>query len=119
MLFHKFQIFGVMSLSMVLISTLTFILQTIPELQENGEYPIAYKLLQVMDISAMVFFIFEYFIRLLCCPKKIAFLTRFSIYKRKFSCCITSCLVMAKQTCTCTFSNILQTYKTKNIQKRK
>ena len=76
-----FQIFGVMSLSMVLISTTTFVLQTVPEFQENGEYPVVCTLLQVMDLSAMAFFTFEYFIRLLCCPKKIAFLTRYSMYR--------------------------------------
>ena len=77
---YTFQVFGTMSLCMVLISTTTFVLQTVPEFQENGEYPVVYKLLEAMDIIAMVFFIFEYFTRLLCCPKKIAFLTRHLIY---------------------------------------
>ena len=76
-----FQIFGLMSLIMVLVSTMTFVLQTVPEFQENGEYPIVYTLLQVMDLTAMIFFTFEYFTRLLCCPKKIVFLTRYSINK--------------------------------------
>ena len=65
-----------MSLSMVLISTTTFVLQTIPEFQVNGEYVTVYKILDTIDMAAMVFFTFEYLTRLICCPRKLSFLIR-------------------------------------------
>ena len=72
-IFLYFQLFGFVSLSMVLISTTTFILQTNPELENNKEYPIVYTILTTTDTIVIVSFTIEYLIRLLCCPRKIKF----------------------------------------------
>ena len=68
-----FQIFGFISLSMVLISTTTFILQTQPELEDDSQYPVIYYVLTTTDTVVIVFFTIEYLIRLICCPRKIKF----------------------------------------------
>ena len=63
-------------MAMVLISTTTFILQTLPELQDDGEYPIMVKALNITDKVAIGFFTIEYLMRLLNSPKKFKFLIR-------------------------------------------
>ena len=62
---------------MVLISTFTFILSTIDELQYNEEgeveYPLLLQVINVVDVITVAFFTFEYFIRLACSPRKMKF----------------------------------------------
>ena len=62
---------------MVLISTFTFIISTIDELQENDdgkvEMPILLKIINVVDVITISFFTLEYFIRLACAPRKLKF----------------------------------------------
>ena len=66
-------------MAMVLISTTTFILQTLPELQDDGEYPIIFMTLNITDKVVIGFFTFEYLVRLLNAPKKLKFLTRYEL----------------------------------------
>ena len=65
------------SLTMVLISTFTFIISTIDELQENDDgkvdLPILLKIINVVDVITISFFTLEYFIRLACAPRKLKF----------------------------------------------
>ena len=66
------------SLSMVLISTFTFIISTIDELQYNEEgeveFPLLLQIINVIDVITVVFFTAEYFIRLACSPRKMKFM---------------------------------------------
>ena len=65
------------SLTMVLISTFTFIISTIDELQENDDgkvdLPFLLKIINVVDVITISFFTLEYFIRLACAPRKLKF----------------------------------------------
>ena len=65
------------SLSMVLVSTATFILSTMNELRdEEGlfEYSTITSFIEVIDTFVVIFFTVEYGLRLLVCPSKIKFL---------------------------------------------
>lgn len=63
---------------MVLISTVTFIISTIDELQtdEHGmvELPLLLDIINMIDHITVCFFTIEYVIRLVCCPRKIKFM---------------------------------------------
>ena len=62
------------SLSMVLVSTITFVLATIEELQEDEEgqsdYPVIVAIIHLIDNFVIIFFTIEYILRLLICPVK-------------------------------------------------
>ena len=66
------------SLSMVLISTFTFIISTIDELQYNEEgeveFPLLLQIINVIDVITVIFFTAEYFLRLACSPRKMKFM---------------------------------------------
>ena len=64
---------------MVLISTTTFILQTLPELQDDSEYPTMVKALRITDQVAIGFFTIEYLVRLLNSPKKLKFIIKYEL----------------------------------------
>merc|ERR1719209_1753896 len=59
---------------MVLVSTITFVLATIEELQEDEEgqsdYPIIVAIIHLIDNFVIIFFTIEYILRLLICPVK-------------------------------------------------
>ena len=61
----------------MVISTLTFIIQTFPEFQEDQkgevEYPQVVRALVVVDELAIFFFTLEYLIRFACAPRKWVF----------------------------------------------
>ena len=65
------------SLFMVVVSTFTFVLSTIEELQVNTEgrldYPIVVNIIEVVDHTVVIFFTLEYLIRLTVCPRKAKF----------------------------------------------
>ena len=69
-----FQIVGFTSLGVVVISTLTFILQTFPEFQHEDVgrdmYPNFVYALRIIDHLSIFFFTLEYSIRFLCAPRK-------------------------------------------------
>ena len=75
---HMAQVVAVTSLSMVLISTATFITSTMNELKEdeNGllEYATVVSFIEVIDVFVVIFFTIEYSLRLIVCPSKIKFL---------------------------------------------
>ena len=66
------------SLFMVVVSTFTFVLSTIEELQEseegNSDYPVVVQVIEVVDHVVVIFFTFEYLIRLIVCPRKVKFM---------------------------------------------
>ena len=68
------QFVAFFSLSMVLVSTITFVLATIEELQEDEEgqsdYPIIVAIIHLIDNFVIIFFTIEYILRLLICPVK-------------------------------------------------
>lgn len=72
------QIVAFFSLSMVLLSTITFVLATMEELQEdeNGvtEFPVIVLIIQLLDNFVIIFFTLEYFLRLVVCPNKTKFI---------------------------------------------
>ena len=72
------QFVAFFSLSMVLVSTITFVLSTIEELQVNEEgvieFPVIVTVIEVIDYVVSVFFTFEYFLRLIVSPRKIKFI---------------------------------------------
>lgn len=68
---------GFVSLAVVLISTLTFILQTLPEFEDDSTYPTFVHVLEAIDETAIIFFTLEYLVRFLCAPKKCRFFKRF------------------------------------------
>ena len=72
------QFLALFSLSMVIVSTVTFIISTADELQEdeNGmiEFPTVVLIIEMIDNFVVVFFSVEYLIRLIICPKKIKFM---------------------------------------------
>ena len=63
---------------MVVVSTITFILSTVEELQEdeegNIEYPNIAFTIELIDSFIVLFFTVEYFLRLVICPNKVRFL---------------------------------------------
>ena len=63
---------------MVLISTVTFIVSTIDELQtdEHGmvEFPLLLHIIGVIDHFSIGFFTIEYLMRVICSPKKVKFI---------------------------------------------
>ena len=63
---------------MVLVSTVTFIISTIDELQENEqglvELPLLLYIIGVIDHVTIGYFTIEYAIRLVVCPRKLKFL---------------------------------------------
>ena len=67
------QFVAFFSLSMVLVSTFTFILSTMEELQINpsgtSEYPVVTDVIDVIDNFVVIFFTIEYLIRLVCSPR--------------------------------------------------
>jgi len=72
------QVSALFSLAVVIISTITFIMSTMEEFQideETGtsEYPEMTYAIDFVDNSCAVYFAMEYFMRLLCSPKKIKF----------------------------------------------
>ena len=59
----------------MIISTLTFIIQTFPGFQaddplEQQEYPAVVRALALTDVAAIYFFTLEYLVRFLCAPQK-------------------------------------------------
>ena len=58
---------GFVSLSVVLISTFTFVLQASQEATEDNMF---LKILETVDVLAVMFFTLEYVVRLACAPKK-------------------------------------------------
>ena len=76
-----FQIYGFASLGVVLLSALIFVLQTMPEFEEDeetgeAEYPGAVKGLKFLNHFTIIFFTVEYIVRLCCAPKKCKFLSQ-------------------------------------------
>ena len=67
---------GFVSLAVVLISTTTFVLQTLPDFEDDSKYPVFVRVLEAIDDAAVVFFTVEYLIRFICSPKKWAFFKR-------------------------------------------
>ena len=63
---------------MVLISTVTFIISTAEELQEDEQghtdYPTIILVIEMIDNFVIVFFSLEFVIRLVICPRKVKFL---------------------------------------------
>ena len=74
-----FRFCAFFSLTMVLISTVTFIISTIDELQmdEQGqvEFPLLLYIIGVIDHISIGFFTIEYIIRLACSPRKMKFMS--------------------------------------------
>ena len=72
------QVLALFSLSMVLISTVTFIISTAEELQEDEDGDIEFHwLAHIIDFTdnfVVVFFSLEYMIRLVICPNKFKFI---------------------------------------------
>ena len=71
------QTYAISSLGVVFISTVTFVLSTLEELQVTGDKEQAksevIKLIDIVDMVAVGIFTLEYFTRLLCCPRKLKF----------------------------------------------
>ncbi len=66
---------------MTCLSTLTFILQTLPSFQAEEDAPedeksMALRTIDFLDTTAMVFFTLEYLIRLFCSPRTWVFFKR-------------------------------------------
>ena len=63
---------------MVLISTVTFIISTADELQEdihgNVEFPIIVYVIKMIDDFVVIYFTVEYIVRLIICPVKTKFI---------------------------------------------
>ena len=72
------QVMAFLSLFMVVVSTFTFVLSTIEELQESqegtSEYPIVIQIIEIIDHVVVIFFTLEYLIRLIVCPRKVKFM---------------------------------------------
>ena len=65
---------------MVLLSTTTFVLQTLPSFEEGSdEFPVVVKALEIVDEAAVIFFTAEYLIRFICSPVKMRFFKRFAL----------------------------------------
>ena len=65
------------SLTVILISTATFVLSTFDELQatEDGDqaYPIVIIVIDIIDMVTVVIFSLEYILRFIVCPRKFPF----------------------------------------------
>ena len=63
---------------MVVVSTTTFILSTVEELQQDEEgnikFPNIAFTIELIDSFIVIFFTIEYFLRLIICPNKLRFL---------------------------------------------
>ena len=74
------QFLALFSLSMILLSTITFIISTADELQQdakgNVEFPTVVFIIDMLDNFVIIFFSLEYVMRLLVCPRKIKFLKK-------------------------------------------
>ena len=71
------QLVAFCSLFMVVVSTFTFVLSTIEELQvseEGTDYPLIVSIIDIIDHIVVIFFTFEYLVRLIVCPRKIKFM---------------------------------------------
>ena len=72
------QFLAVFSLSMVLLSTVTFIISTADELQPDEEgnldFPLLLYIIGLIDNFVVVYFTVEYVIRLIICPMKMKFI---------------------------------------------
>ena len=68
---------AIFSLSMVVVSTITFILSTVEELQQdedgNIKYPKVAVTIELIDSFIVIFFTVEYILRLVICPNKLRF----------------------------------------------
>ena len=84
-IFHNWKCFSklaqglaIFSLSMVVVSTITFILSTVEELQQDEEgnikYPNIAFTIELIDSFIVIFFTIEYLLRLVICPNKLRFL---------------------------------------------
>ena len=71
-------VLALFSLSMVILSTITFIISTADELQmdEGGEseWPLVVLVIEMTDNFVVVFFTLEFLVRLAICPNKIKFI---------------------------------------------
>ena len=72
------QAWAFLSLSAVVLSTITFIISTADELQENAEgvveFPNVVVVIDMIDNFVVFFFFIEFVIRFIICPKKMKFL---------------------------------------------
>ena len=73
------QVAACTSLSVVGVSTITFILSTLEEFQteeESGasQFPRVSRAIQLVDNLCTAYFALEYFLRLACSPRKLRFL---------------------------------------------
>ena len=72
------QFLAVFSLSMVLLSTVTFIISTADELQPDEEgnldFPLLLYVIGLIDNFVVAYFTVEYLIRLIICPMKMKFM---------------------------------------------
>ena len=76
-IYFLFQIVGFVSLAVVLLSTTTFVLQTLPSFEEGSdEFPLVVKALEIVDEAAVIFFTAEYLIRFICSPVRMRFFKR-------------------------------------------
>ena len=62
--------YAIFSLSMVFVSTATFVMSTAEELQEDVQF---LEVVDKIDVACVVFFTFEYFIRFIVAQKKVRF----------------------------------------------
>ena len=69
---------AIFSLSMVVVSTTTFILSTVEELQQDEEgnikFPNVAFTIELIDSFIVIFFTVEYLLRLVICPNKLRFI---------------------------------------------
>ena len=74
------QTYAVASLGVILVSTITFIVSTVDELQEdeegNQKYPQVILAIEILDVVTVLIFTVEYFTRLICSPLKCRFFMR-------------------------------------------
>ena len=72
------QFLALFSLSMVLLSTVTFVISTADELQMDSEgyieFPTILYVMDLLDEFVVIFFTIEYVTRLIICPRKVKFL---------------------------------------------
>ncbi len=63
---------------MVILSTITFIISTADELQEDeegeSEWPVVVLIIEMTDNFVVVFFTLEFLVRLVICPNKLKFI---------------------------------------------
>ena len=75
---QNLKILALTSLSAVLVSTVTFIISTAEELQENedgvSEFPLVVTIIDIIDNLVVIFFSMELLIRVIICPDKKRFM---------------------------------------------